>query len=110
MNVETNKELGGWISMANDHWQEHRPNMYRELVEAGKLQSALEEAAKQTALELDQLMEAGWTYHSAWEAVRETYLLLPQEEDEDEAMSQIIDLHDQLAKAEAEEKGWAYND
>lgn len=31
--------------------------MYRELVEAGKLQSSLEDAAEQTALELDQLIE-----------------------------------------------------
>ena len=78
--------LGGWRSLADSHWQEHRPTMYRELVKAGKLQSALKEAAEATEREMDELMDAGFQYHNAWEAVRQTYLLLPQEEglDEDE--------------------------
>ena len=51
------------------------------------MQSALKEAAEATERELDELMDQGFQYHNAWEAVRQTYLLLPQEEgleDEDE--------------------------
>ena len=76
--------LGGWRSLADSHWQEHRPTMYRELVKAGKLQSALKEAAEATEREMDALMDQGFQYHNAWEAVRQTYLLLPQEEGMDE--------------------------
>jgi hypothetical protein len=78
------QELGGWISMAHDHWTEHRPKMYRALLKSGKLPERLEEAAKQTALEMDQLMNAGYTHHQSWEAVRQTYLILPQEEEVEE--------------------------
>lgn len=75
-------ELGAWMSMAEGHWKEHRPEMCRELKQAGRLTAALEFAAQQTELEMHQLMRAGLTYHQAWEAVRETYLLLPPEDSE----------------------------
>jgi len=58
--------------------------MYRQLVKAGKLQSALTEAVEATEREMDELMDQGFQYHNAWEAVRQTYLLLPQEEDLEE--------------------------
>jgi len=80
MNELFQQELGGWILEAHDHWQEHRPKMYREFPKAGKLPSALKTAAQRTAHEMDCLMEAGYTHHQAWGAVRQTYLFLPEEE------------------------------
>ena len=74
------QELGGWILEAHDHWKEHRPKMYQEFLEAGKLPSALKTAAQRTAHEMDCLMEEEYTHHQAWEAVRETYLFRPEEE------------------------------
>ena len=99
------KELGGWMTMAHDHWKEYRPQMYRELKKAGKLEAQLEEAAKQTATDMDQMMDAGFNYHQAWEAVRQDYLILPEEEIEEEeeepnlmqeAMEEILQFNQEM--------------
>ena len=78
------QKLGGWQTLAYHHWKEHCPTMFKQLLKAGKLPKALEDAADQTALEMDQMMEAGFNYLDAWEAVRQTYLLLPEEPDLEE--------------------------
>lgn len=110
------QELGGWILEAHDHWQEHRPKMYRESLKAGKLPSALKTAAQRTAHEMDQLMEAGYTHHQAWEAVRQTYLFLPEEEGVTEEPEpdpfwelhkEMMELQREIYQAEADLKGWA---
>lgn len=109
------QELGGWILQAHDHWKEHRPQMCQEFLEAGKLRSALKTAAHRTAHEMDQLMEAGYTHHQAWEAVRQTYLFLPEEEgvteepEPDEFWElhvEMMELKRKIYQAEANLKGW----
>lgn len=84
--------LTGYGMMAEAHWREHRPNMVRELEAQGKLEEALYEAQEQTLDEMEAITERleseqGLTvqqaHDQAWEIVRERYILLPAEEDED---------------------------
>ena len=75
--------------MAERHWREFRPQMVKELEEAGKLEEALHEAQERTLdemLELETKLEAdGLTIQQArdqaWEMTREKYILLPPEEE-----------------------------
>jgi hypothetical protein len=77
--------------MAERHWREFRPKMVSELEAAGKLEEALHEAQERT---LDELMELETTLvaqgltmqqasNQAWEVVRERYILLPSEDDQE---------------------------
>ncbi len=84
--------IGRYGRMAERHWREFRPQMVRELEETGRLKEALYEAQERTLDELvaleDQLTAQGLTMdqasRQAWEIVRERYILLPPEnEDED---------------------------
>lgn len=68
-----------WIAQAKDHWKEHQPARYRELLRSGQLAQALTQAAEQTQKEMETLMGQGFKYAEAWEAVRELYLF-PAEE------------------------------
>lgn len=77
--------------MAEKHWREFRPRMVRELQEAGKLEEALYEAQERTLDELlpleDKLVADGLTMdqasRQAWEMVRERYILLPPEDEQE---------------------------
>ena len=79
--------------MAEKHWREFRPTMVQTLEAQGKLQEMLVEAQEKTKdemLELRmQLMRQGLTpqqaHDRAWEMVRERYILLPPESDEETA-------------------------
>ena len=75
------KFLGAYADMANDHWKEHRPKMYRALKKSGKLISALKEAQKRTSDEMCDLIQKGLQEHEAWEIVGPRYVLLPSEDD-----------------------------
>lgn len=77
--------------MAERHWREFRPKMVSELEATGKLEEALHEAQERT---LDDLMELETTLvaqgltmqqasNQAWEMVRERYILLPSEDDQE---------------------------
>lgn len=78
--------------MAEKHWREFRPRMVRELEETGKLEEALYEAQERTLDELlpleDKLVVDGLTMdqasRQAWEMVRERYILLPPEDDQED--------------------------
>lgn len=78
--------------MAERHWREFRPRMVRELQEAGKLEEALYEAQERTLDELlaleDKLVAQGMTLdqasRQAWEMMREKYILLPPEDDQED--------------------------
>jgi len=72
-------DLQNWIEQGRAHWKEHLPKRYAELKAAGKLESSLREAANQTYLEASQLEEAGFQPDEAWQMVRESYLILPAE-------------------------------
>lgn len=88
--MKTALPITGYGMMAEAHWREHRPNMVRELEAQGKLEEALYEAQERTLDEVlaleDKLAEQGLTVdqasRQAWEIVRERYILLPAEEDD----------------------------
>ena len=79
--------------MAEKHWREFRPKMVQTLEAQGTLREMLVEAQEKTKdemLELRmQLMKLGLTpqqaHDRAWEMVRERYILLPPESDEETA-------------------------
>ena len=71
--------LQNWISQASAHWKEFTPKRYRALKQAGRLPSALKEAAERTHLEMNDLTAQGYDEHQAWEMTREKYLFPPQE-------------------------------
>jgi hypothetical protein len=76
--------------MAEKHWREFRPKMVQEMEAQNTLLQALKEAEDRTDEEIDQirrkLIQEGLTpqqaHDSAWEMVRERYILLPPEETE----------------------------
>lgn len=90
--MKTTLPITEYGMMAERHWREHRPNMVRELEAQGKLEEALYEAQERTTDELLEIMERleteqGLTVQqsrdAAWEMVRERYILLPAEEDDE---------------------------
>lgn len=72
--------LQNWVNQARQHWAEFQPTKYRELKKAGTLETALQDAAKRTADEMDQLENSGYQEHEAWEMTREKYLFPPEEQ------------------------------
>ena len=90
--MKTALSITGYGMMAEAHWREHRPNMVRELEAQGKLEEALYEAQEQTSdemeaiterLETEQGLTVQQAHDQAWEIVRERYILLPAEEDDE---------------------------
>lgn len=61
------------VVMAEKHWREHRPKMYAEMKKVGTLGKNLQDAAKQTLLEMHSLISSGMTETEAWHTTRETY-------------------------------------
>ena len=72
-------QLQNWVSQAKTHWKEFQPTLYSQLEKSGKLDAALQQAAQQTAEEMNELELSGMTEHEAWEMTREQYLFPPQE-------------------------------
>ena len=74
--------------MAEKHWREFLPQRVRELETKRQLQEALYEAEEKTKDEMDEAIrdfrKQGYTpqqaHDTAWEIVRERYILLPPEE------------------------------
>jgi len=64
---------------AIQHWKEHRPKMYAELVRTGKLEEAAYEAQERTTDALAELISQRMPFHMAWESVRENWIYLPPE-------------------------------
>lgn len=64
-----------------EHWQEHRPKMYRALRQTGQLKKAVFSAQELTSDSLSDLLQKGLPYNQAWELVREEWAFLPSEED-----------------------------
>lgn len=59
-----------------EHWKRHLPQLYQQLKEAGQLEQALTEAAKQTRALMDQYNDRGMTDQEAWPEVRAEFLIL----------------------------------
>ncbi|MBA3831705.1 MAG: hypothetical protein H0X34_07400 [Chthoniobacterales bacterium] len=75
--------------MAERHWREFLPAMVREMEANGTLMEALFEAQEITLdemealtrqLETEQKMTPQQAHDTAWEMIRERYILLPPEE------------------------------
>ncbi|MGP8200800.1 MAG: hypothetical protein ACLQU4_14995 [Limisphaerales bacterium] len=74
--------------MAEKHWREFRPKMVQELEATGTLQEKLYEAQETTQSEMDDLTEKliqqlyspQQAETTAWELIREKYILLPPED------------------------------
>ena len=81
-------QLQNWVSQARLHWQEHQPSLYAQLQKSGRLDAALQQAAQQTAREMDDLEQQGMTEHEAWEMTRESYLFPPEEQSQQEEPGQ----------------------
>lgn len=85
--------LTGYGLAAESHWREFLPNLVAQLERKGKLKEALFEAQETTKAEMRSLQEKflakGLTHQQAhdqaWEIVRERYIYLPPESDEEEA-------------------------
>jgi hypothetical protein len=73
--------LQGWARATADHWKEHRPRMYQELVESGELEARAKQAVELTRDALAEAIAHGMKYDQAWPAVREMWMYLPAEED-----------------------------
>lgn len=69
--------LTGLRNQIREHWQEHRPQMYRDLKERGQLDRAVERAFRLTADAFHDLLVQKVPVNQAWELVRENWALLP---------------------------------
>ena len=73
--------------MAEKHWREFRPNMVKQMEATGELLEMLYEAQEKTKDEMadltQKLIRQNYTpdqaHRTAWEMVRERYILLPPE-------------------------------
>lgn len=81
-------QLQNWVNQARQHWKEHLPSLYAQLQKSGKLEAALQQAAQQTAVEMDDLEQQGMTEHEAWEMTRQSYLFPPEEQNGQEEPEQ----------------------
>lgn len=75
-------KLDRWAKEAAEHWYEHRPRMYKGLLEKGLLVKSLEEASERTGEAYAELVSKNVNPLEAWQQVREMWLFLPSEEDE----------------------------
>ena len=73
--------------MAEKHWREFRPNMVKQMEATGELQDMLYDAQEKTKDEMadltQKLIRQNYTpdqaHRTAWEMVRERYILLTPE-------------------------------
>lgn len=96
------KQLRGWVEQARAHWKEWRPTMYQELKEAGQLEQALQDAANRTAREQDELMDNGYGFQEAWMIVRNRYLIVSPEEQDEEPPTEYQKLMQELQDLQRE--------
>ena len=90
--MKTTYPISAYGLMAEKQWREFLPKMVRELEAQGKLEEALYEAQERTLDELlpleDKLVADGLTMdqasRQAWEMVRERYILLPPEDEQED--------------------------
>lgn len=71
-----------WVILAADHWKAHLPKKWKALNAEGDdaVNAALHEAARLTARDMDDFLEAGVPHDQAWEIVRGRYLILDPEQ------------------------------
>jgi hypothetical protein len=69
-----------YTGMALRHWKEWRPKEFREMQKDGTLNKAAQDASKEAARQVTQLMQAGMQQHEAEEVVLTELILPPPEE------------------------------
>jgi hypothetical protein len=77
--------LSGWALEMKAHLKEFRPKMYRDLLEAGKLDEVCQNSADQAKEAYGQMVDGGMDPHEAHREARVQYLLLPSETDVSDA-------------------------
>lgn len=89
-NLQAIQSVNGLIGIARFHWKKYLPAMYKDLLEKGELESAIQEAAESTLKSIQKTKihliqnhpEIGeeMALNSAWEVHREEMILLEPEE------------------------------
>ena len=70
---------------AADHWEQHLPEMFKEMVEDGTLAQSLDQAVNRTVREVEEQVANGLPEDEALMNVRERYLILnPRKEQEED--------------------------
>lgn len=69
------------VEMTLEHWQEHRPTMYRELQQSGQLQQRAESAAALTLEVAQEMVDRGQSPAEAWAETRHQWCLIPSEDE-----------------------------
>jgi len=67
------------VALAREYWVTYLPARYQALLETGELPGALTAAAEMTLQAMQSLQAAGMSQWEAWEATRESHLMLPKE-------------------------------
>jgi ABC-type xylose transport system substrate-binding protein len=68
-----------YTAKALAHWKAWRPKMYREMKKAGTLNQHAQDASKEAARQVAELMAAGYQKHEAEEVVLPELILLKPE-------------------------------
>lgn len=68
---------------AIEHWKNHLPTLYASLKKDGLLEERAQKAADQTNEALEQAVSQGMPWHNAWELIRNFWVFLPSEEDQE---------------------------
>jgi hypothetical protein len=79
-------DLKSLVQVGRGHWRVYLPEKFKHLTDAGTLEAELKAAAELTIAEMDDLRTAGYQLHEAWAMARETHLILPEEQSEEEPM------------------------
>jgi hypothetical protein len=73
-------KLSRLAALAGHHLRQHRPKLYRELQQSGRLQAFLQERGKAASDLLGSLVEQGRSWDQAWEVAKDE-IYLPTEAD-----------------------------
>ena len=76
------KDYGPYGNLAKSEWKRLRPKMYRALVKSGQLDSALEDAQKNTSDMIIDLVLKGMQVHEAKEVVMPMFVSPMSEDDQ----------------------------
>jgi len=73
----TAQQHANWKAQARVHLRENNPRQLAKLIDSGKLDQHLTDAADSTSKEMKILMDQGATWQEAWEMTRENHLFPP---------------------------------
>ena len=76
-------QLSPLALQAIEHWQKYLPKLYASLNEKGLLEERAQKAADQTNDDLEQAVSQGMPWHNAWDLVKNRYVFLPSEEEQE---------------------------